>query len=237
MLAFLFYFYDILEHVTQLSKFLQKRNLKFSDIDPMIQATINSIQKEYILMDQNQRFGQNVQMFIDETNPFKNSLITYLNNNLSFIEQDYDEFIMDAHDYSTNVINELQHRFPNRQLFASMKILNPREWPNDSQKLLLFGDNDLEILLKYFEQPNFHNNIQFSALFDIKKCREEWAGFKMITINNFSSNNIEVLLPLLIQDYNDIFPNIIKLIQIVQVWNVSVVLADKIKLKQRIEIY
>ncbi|GBB87188.1 hypothetical protein RclHR1_13620004 [Rhizophagus clarus] len=45
ILAFLYYFYDILEHVTQLSKFLQKRNLKFSDIDPMIQATINSIQK------------------------------------------------------------------------------------------------------------------------------------------------------------------------------------------------
>ena len=107
MLAFLFYFYDILEHVTQLSKFLQKRNLKFSDIDPMIQATINSIQKVYILMDQNQRFGQNVQMFIDKTNPFKNSLITYLNNNLSFIEQDYDEFLMDIHDYSTNIINKL----------------------------------------------------------------------------------------------------------------------------------
>jgi len=40
-----------------------------------------------------------------------------------------------------------------------MKILNPHEWPNDSQELLLFGDNNLEILLKYFEQPNFHNNI------------------------------------------------------------------------------
>ena len=91
-------------------------------------------------------------MFIDETNPFENSLITYLgNHNLSFIEQDYDEFIMDVHDYSTNVINELQHRFPNRQLFTFMKILNPREWPNDFQELLLFGDNDLEILLKYFE--------------------------------------------------------------------------------------
>ncbi|CAG8699862.1 7150_t:CDS:2, partial [Racocetra fulgida] len=150
-LAFLFYFYDILEHVTQLSKFLQKRNLKFSDIDPMIQATIHSIQKEYILIDQNQRFGQNVQIFIDKTNLFENSLITYLDNNLSFIEQDYDEFIMDVYDYSTNVINELQHRFPNRQLFTSMKILNPREWPNNPQELLFFGDNDLKILLKYFE--------------------------------------------------------------------------------------
>ncbi|CAB4432331.1 unnamed protein product [Rhizophagus irregularis] len=194
MLAFLYYFYDILEHVTKLSKFLQKRNLKFSDIDPMIQATINSIQKEYVLIDQNQRFGQKVQMFIDETNLFKNSLITYLDNDLSFIEQDYDEFIMDVHDYSTNVINELQHRFPNRQLFTSMKILNPREWPKESQELLWFGDNELEILLKYYEHPNFHNNIQLSALFDIKKCREEWAGFKMIVSNNFSSKDIEPIV-------------------------------------------
>ena len=92
-------------------------------------------------------------------------------------------------DYSTNVINELQHRFPNRQLFTSMKILNSREWPNDSQELLWFGDNDLEILLKYYEHPNFHNNIQLSALFDIKKCREEWAGFKMIISKNFSSKD------------------------------------------------
>ena len=62
----------------------------------MVQVTINSIQKEYILIDQNQRFGQRVQVFIDETNPFGNSSITYMNNNLSFIEQDYDEFLMDV---------------------------------------------------------------------------------------------------------------------------------------------
>ena len=54
-----------------------------------------------------------------------------------------------------------------------MKILNSHEWPNDSQELLWFGDNDLEILLKYYKHTNFHNNIQLSALFDIKKCREE----------------------------------------------------------------
>jgi len=106
MLAFLYYFYDILKHVTKLSKFFQKRNLKFSDIDPMIQATINSIQKEYILIDQNQRFGQRVQVFIDETNLFGNSSIIYMNNNLSFIEQDYDKFLINIYNYSTNIINE-----------------------------------------------------------------------------------------------------------------------------------
>src|SRR2546421_12800938 len=95
MLAFLYFFYDILEHVTQLSKFLQKRNLRFSDVDSMIQATINSIQKEYLINDQYQRFGYNVQKFIDETNPFENNSIEYMGHNLSFSEQDYDEFLMD----------------------------------------------------------------------------------------------------------------------------------------------
>lgn len=218
MLAFLYYFYDILDHVTQLSKFLQKKNLKFSDIDPMIQVTINSIQKEYIQVDQHhQRFGQNVQIFIDGTNPFgnSNSLITYMDHDLVFNEEDYENFILDIHDYSTNIIDELQQRFPNRQLFTSMKILNPHEWPRDSHELLYFGDMELENLLEYFEHTNTYNNIQLQALFDINKCREEWAGFKMIITRSFSSNDMEVILPLLIQDYNDVFPNIIKLIQIV----------------------
>ena len=92
MLAFLYFFYDILEHVTRLSKFLQKRNLRFSDIDLMIQATINSIQKEYLMDNQSQKFGYNVQRFIDETNPFGNSSIEYMGHNFSFNERDYDEF-------------------------------------------------------------------------------------------------------------------------------------------------
>ena len=69
--------------------------------------------------------------------------------------------------------------------------------------------------MKYYENPNFHDNIQLPALFDVIKCRGEWAGFKMIITNSFSSNDIEIILPLLIQDYSDIFPNIIKLIQII----------------------
>ena len=131
-LAFLYFFYDILEHVTQLSKFLQKRNLRFSDIDSMIQATINSIQKDYLMNDQSQKFGYNVQKFINETNPFRNNSIEYMGHDLFFAEQDYDEFLMDIYSYSTSIISELQQQFPNRSLFTSMKILNLREWPKDS---------------------------------------------------------------------------------------------------------
>ena len=37
----------------------------------------------------------------------------------------------------------------------------------------------------------------------------------MIVSNNLSSKDIDIILPLLIQDYNDTFPNIIKLIQLI----------------------
>ncbi|UZN99973.1 uncharacterized protein OCT59_001230 [Rhizophagus irregularis] len=97
-----------------------------------------------------------------------------------------------------------------------MKILNSQEWYKNFQDLLFFRDNELEDLLKYYECPNIHNNIQSSALFNINKCRQEWTGFnKMIVSNNLSSKDIDTILSLLIQDYNDIFLNIIKLIQLI----------------------
>ena len=52
-----------------------------------------------------------------------------------------------------------------------MKVFNPHEWPKDSQELLWFGDDELENLLKYYENSNFHDNIQLPALFDVIKYR------------------------------------------------------------------
>ena len=73
----------------------------------MIQATINSIQKEYLIDDQSQQFEYNIQRFIDETNLFKNDSIEYMRHSLSFTEQDYDEFLMDIYNYSASIISEL----------------------------------------------------------------------------------------------------------------------------------
>ena len=53
MLAFLYFFYDILHHLTQLSQHFQRTNLRFSDIDPMISATIKIIDSEYITLENN----------------------------------------------------------------------------------------------------------------------------------------------------------------------------------------
>ncbi|CAI2192340.1 13756_t:CDS:2, partial [Funneliformis geosporum] len=117
--------YEI-QHVIRLSKFLQKRNLQLSDIDLMIQSTINSIQKEYLINNQSQKFGYNLQKFINETNPFGNNSIEYMGHELSFTEQNYDELLIDIYIYLT-------------------------KWLRDSKDLLCFSDNELEDLLKYYD--------------------------------------------------------------------------------------
>jgi hypothetical protein len=78
---------------------------------------------------------------------------------------------MDIYSYSISILSELQQWFLNRSLFTSIKILNPREWPKNSQDLLFFRDDELENLLEYYKHPNIHNNIQCSPLFDVNKCR------------------------------------------------------------------
>ncbi len=95
-----------------------------------------------------------------------------MDNNLSFIEENYNNFIMDIYDYLTNIINKLQQRFSNQPLFTSIKILNPYEWPKNSHELLYFGDKELKNLLEYYKHLNFHDNIQLPALFDSNKCRK-----------------------------------------------------------------
>ena len=58
--------------------------------------------------DQLQRFKYNVQRFIDETNLFENNLIEYMSYNLSFSNQDYNEFLIDIYSYSASIISKLQ---------------------------------------------------------------------------------------------------------------------------------
>ncbi|CAG8674872.1 21049_t:CDS:2, partial [Racocetra persica] len=55
--------------LVSLNKFFQKRNLYFRNIIPMIDATITSIQKDYII---DSNLGYHLQVFIDHTNPFNN---------------------------------------------------------------------------------------------------------------------------------------------------------------------
>ncbi|CAG8607502.1 12057_t:CDS:2 [Cetraspora pellucida] len=105
-----------------------KQNLFFHDIIPMINATIESIQKDYVA---NTNLDYHLQVFIDHTNLFNNSNqqsnITYYTHIFAYNNCDYDDLLKDVYKYTSIVITEITNHFPDCPLLAAMKILNPVE--------------------------------------------------------------------------------------------------------------
>ncbi|CAJ0871218.1 10681_t:CDS:10 [Entrophospora sp. SA101] len=120
MIGFFYFLYDILSYLTQLSKFFQKENLQFCDIQPMIEGTIKSIEKEYIHINDIQHFfGANFQNLMVTTNPF-NSSPNIGGHLLKFTDEDYDDLLVDICRYSSSIetilpilIKEYLDVFPN----------------------------------------------------------------------------------------------------------------------------
>ena len=82
-----------------------------------------------------------------------------------------------------------------------MKILDHANWPNSKEELTTYGEQELNILLKFYEK-------------EVNNICEEWFGYKAI-ISNFKNIKIELLIPRLFEFYYNTFPNIIKLLGIV----------------------
>ena len=214
MIGFFYFLYDILSHLTKLSKFFQRENLRFCDIRPMIEGTINSIEKEYVNINDAQHFfGVNFQNLMIITNPF-NSPPNIGSHSLKFTNEDYDDLIVDIYRYSSSVVEEIKNRFPNVELIDSFKILNPREWNLTNDNISSYGRKELSVLLEHFGKEKESNDKYFNPLIKKNECQDEWMIYKTIIKSNFDKMKIEAILPILIKEYSDVFPNIVKLIKI-----------------------
>ncbi|CAG8848525.1 28978_t:CDS:2, partial [Racocetra persica] len=100
-------------------------------------------------------------------------------------------------------------------LLAAMKILNLVEWSCKKEDLLEFGHEELQTLLNHYGTPKTINGQTFLPLIELDSCIVEWSGFKNIVFSNYLTFSSQELLPVLIRNYSDIFPNIIKLVHII----------------------
>ncbi|CAG8491498.1 13215_t:CDS:2 [Dentiscutata heterogama] len=218
LLGFFHFIFDILGHLASLNKFFQKSNLYFQDIIPIIDATTTIIQKDYLVdtLDvRNHYLGYNLQLFIDHTNPFnKQTGINYHTHLLIYNNHNFDDLFQDIYKYASTIITEIKERFPDRPLLAAMRILNPVEWSRKKEELFEFGNNELQILFDHYGTAKTINGQKFLPLIDVDSCITEWPGFKNIIFSNFLTFFLQELLPFLVRDYSDIFPNIIKLAHI-----------------------
>ncbi|CAG8549025.1 2502_t:CDS:2 [Cetraspora pellucida] len=196
LLGFFHFIFDILGHLASLNKFFQKSNLYFRDIIPIIDATTTIIQKDYLVDT------------LDQT------VVNYHTHLLIYNNHDFDDLFQDIYKYASTIIIEIKERFPDHPLLAAMRILNPVEWSRKKEELFEFGDNELQILFDHYGTAKTINSQKFLPLIDADSCITEWPGFKNIIFSNFLTFSSQELLPFLVRDYSDIFPNMIKLAHI-----------------------
>ena len=202
-LAVLFFLYDILGYLSNLSKIFQQRNIQISDINPVIEMTINKIRLEYLDFDDDGKLllGENLNNFLTETPSELNVSIGA--HELMWTEDYESDLISIISSFSGAVILEIQERFPNQPLLNAMKIFNHLIWPNDKELLVNYGEDELNILTEYYR-----------AIID-DNVSEEWDNYKAIIYANYKTTKLELLLPKLFENYFESFPNILKLLSII----------------------
>ncbi len=205
-LAFLHFLWDILGYLSTLSKIFQRKKIHISDIDPVIELTLNKIQQEFLDFNEEGRLllGENLNKFLLNVPSEENCSIG--THQLMWNEDYESELILDISSFASAVILEIQERFPDRPLLNSMKIFDHTNWPNSRDELTRYSEEELNILAEFYgkEQIIEDNNI----------C-EEWFGYKAIVYANFRNIEIELLIPKLFEFYYDSFPNIITLLGII----------------------
>ena len=213
LLAFFHFLYDILGYIAKLSKIFQEKYIRFSDIDATINATIQKIQYEYLEQNDegNLNLGFNLKQFIQQIPPSSPSFMG--THYLTLTENCESELMADIFRFASLVILEIQKKFPDRPLLNAMQILNPKEWPKNKEKLIKFGDTELEELIRFYGKsylPNYS-----IPIIDSENIRNEWYLFKEIVYRNYQNFNIEEFFPHLFENYSTTYPNIMKLIEII----------------------
>ena len=161
--------------------------------------------------ERNLNLGFNLKQFIQQIPPYSPSFMD--THYLTLTENCESELMADIFRFASLVILEIQKKFPDRPLLNAMQILNPKEWPKNKEKLIKFGDTELEELIRFYGKsylPNYP-----IPIIDSENIRNEWYLFKEIVYRNYQNFNIEEFFPRLFENYSTTYPNIMKLIEIV----------------------
>ncbi|CAG8738034.1 9848_t:CDS:2 [Rhizophagus irregularis] len=189
------------EHV--ISKIFQRKNIQISDIDPIIELTLNKIQQQFLDYDDDGKLslGEHLNKFLSHFSEEENNY-SISAHQLLWNENYEADLIADILSFASAVVLEIQERFPDRPLLNSMKILDHANWPSNKEELTNYGEEKLNMLSEFYKK-------------EINNICGEWFGYKAIIHSNFRNIKIEKLLPRLFEFYYDTFPNIIKLLGII----------------------
>ena len=121
-------------------------------------------------------------------------------------------------DFAVAIIEALEERFPNVELYDALSIFDPKLIPKTEKQILTYGVKEINILGDFYGQDKMVDNNIFSGIIDKEELLEEWnsAKYYLQSFSERTYNFTEMWKHIFDTDKNFIgnYPTISKLVQI-----------------------
>ncbi len=108
-----------------------------------------------------------------------------------YLEDNYNFIPSFVREYSIAIINAIKNRFPEYELYSAFSIFDPKELPDDDTELVLYGNQEIEILGNFYGEIKLVNENEFSEIIDKEKLNQEWNSVKPY-LQYYKNNNQEM---------------------------------------------
>ncbi|CAG8631915.1 16913_t:CDS:2, partial [Cetraspora pellucida] len=135
------------------NKIFQTKLVNFSDIYPTIQITITKLEQDYlnIDIDGNLKLGTNLNKFFMTTPPQRDTKIGF--HKLTWAFEYESNLTNNIITFTSMIILELKKQFPNNSFINVMNIFNLSNRTLNSENILEFGNEQLNLLLNFYGKP------------------------------------------------------------------------------------
>ena len=150
---------DLTNMLKKLINIFQLENLSVSKFSFHLNNTIREITSEFIGYEEVQpNYGTIFNNYLNESG----------NSVPSFVKE-----------YSLAIINAVESRFPESELYFSFKIFDPKELPDNERDLFIYGINEVEFLDKFYGEDKSVDGNQFCGIIEKGELIKEWDSVKI----------------------------------------------------------
>ena len=165
------YLADLTNILKKLINIFQLEHLSLSHFKLQLDATLETIQAEFIGSEEIQpNYGIIFKEYLEEHDRFIPQFVT---------------------EYSTAIINAIKNRFPESELYSLFSIFDPKELPDDNSELDLYGNQEIKLLCDFYGETKYLNGNEFREIIDKEKLKQEWDEVKYY-LWSYKNNNEEM---------------------------------------------
>ncbi len=202
---------DLMYILTKMIKIFQRDHIDLSELKHSLETTISAIKAQFI--------------GTEEVPPTYGTILCQYMENNSINSNNLPSFISK---FAEAIIKALKSRFPDSEVYNSLRIFDPKFLPQRESDIANYGNNDIKILVEYFGNEHFSGTGEnFPAYFNEMELKQEWGIVKQImkSIRSFDFvkgwEHIWSTKPHFTQDY-PIISRLVKLALIIPLSNAHV---------------